>query len=86
MMTNNEENSYFAVIDTETNWDNEVMSIGIAVADSKSFDLKATKYYILTPECNVGGMFSFVLEMKKIKVDMKNSRKKVISDIIQIFE
>lgn len=85
-MTNNEENSYFAVIDTETNWDNEVMSIGIAVADSKSFDLKATKYYILTPECNVGGMFSFVLEMKTLKVDMKSTRKKVISDIIQIFD
>jgi len=84
MMTNNERNSYFAVIDTETNWNNEVMSIGIAIADSQTFELKSTRYYILTPECNVGGMYSFVLEMKKLKVDMKNSRDNVISDIIQI--
>lgn len=25
----------FAVIDTETNWDDEVMSIGVVVADSE---------------------------------------------------
>lgn len=83
-MNSNLKINCFAVIDTETNWDNDVMSIGIAIADSQSFELKATKYYIITPECNVGGMYSFILEMKKIKVDMKTSREKVISDIIQI--
>ncbi len=26
----------FAVIDTETNWDDEVMSVGVVVADTKT--------------------------------------------------
>lgn len=31
--------SRFAVIDTETTWSDKVMSIGLAIADSDSFDL-----------------------------------------------
>lgn len=53
----------FAIIDTETNWYNEVMSIGVAVADCETFKLVDTKYYILTPECLVGGMYSAVLPL-----------------------
>ncbi len=30
---------YFAVIDTETNWNNELMSIGTAIADCDTFEL-----------------------------------------------
>lgn len=54
----------FAVIDTETNWDDEVMSIGVVIADSDTFDALEHKYYILTPEYKVGGMFSFSLRIK----------------------
>ena len=28
---------YFAVIDTETNWNNEVMSIGVVIAEKDTF-------------------------------------------------
>ena len=28
----------FAVIDTETNWNDEVMSIGVLIANSKNFN------------------------------------------------
>jgi len=31
--------SRFAVIDTETTWDDAVMSIGIVIADSVTFEL-----------------------------------------------
>lgn len=48
----------FAVIDTETNWNDEVMSIGIVIADSKSKKKIDSLYYIITPEYKVGGMFS----------------------------
>lgn len=48
----------FAVIDTETNWNDEVMSIGIVIADSKSKKKIDSLYYIITPEYRVGGMFS----------------------------
>lgn len=51
----------FAVIDTETNWNDQVMSIGIIVADAHSFRPIAAKYYILSPEYRVGGMFSDTL-------------------------
>ena len=45
----------FAVIDTETNWRDEVMSIGVVVADSASKEKIDAKYYIIEPEygCNI---------------------------------
>lgn len=55
--------SYFAVLDTETNWNDEVMSIGIVLADSANMKVVDSRYYILTPECEVGGMYSGVLEL-----------------------
>lgn len=53
--------SYFAVIDTETNWSDQVMSIGVVIADSESFSPIDAKYYVLTPEYLIGGMFSSTL-------------------------
>ena len=52
---------YFAVIDTETNWENQVMSIGTVIAEEGTFRPLAAKYHVLTPEYLVGGMFSGVL-------------------------
>ena len=51
----------FAVIDTETTWRDEVMSIGIAVSDFDSFALFAKRYYILTPYKDHGGMYTDTL-------------------------
>lgn len=48
----------FAVIDTETNWNDEVMSIGVVIADAKTQEKIDSIYYIITPEYLVGGMFS----------------------------
>ena len=48
---------YFAVIDTETNWIDQVMSIGIVIADTDTFALTDHRYYILSPECDIGGMY-----------------------------
>ena len=48
---------YFAVIDTETNWADQVMSIGTVIADADTFQPVAVKYHILPEECAVGGMF-----------------------------
>ncbi len=60
-------NEYIAVIDTETNWRNEVMSIGIAIADAGSFKCLEKKYYIIEPECLVGGYYSNVLNLRGLK-------------------
>lgn len=51
----------FAVIDTETNWIDQVMSIGTVIADTDTFHLIDAKYHVLTPEYLVGGMYSDTL-------------------------
>lgn len=51
----------FAVIDTETNWADEVMSIGTVIADTEDFRPLAAKYHILPEPCQVGGMYENVL-------------------------
>ena len=55
----------FAVIDTETNWNDEVMSIGIVVADSATKKKVDSRYYIIDPEYKVGGMFSYELRLEE---------------------
>lgn len=51
----------FAVIDTETNWADQVMSIGTVIADSHTFRPIDSKYHILPLECLVGGMYENTL-------------------------
>ena len=53
-----------AVIDTETNWRDEVMSLGVALADAVSYKCLEKRYYIFEPECMVGGMFSNVMYIR----------------------
>ena len=48
----------FAVIDTETNWNDEVMSIGVIIAKSKNFKGIDSRYYILPRAEKIGGMYS----------------------------
>ncbi|MBR4867397.1 MAG: hypothetical protein IKU11_11955, partial [Clostridia bacterium] len=50
-----------AVLDTETNWLDRVMSLGVVVADSDTLDPLAAKYYIFTPEYLTGGMYTAAL-------------------------
>ena len=51
----------FAVIDTETNWHDQVMSLGVAIADQNTFRCLETRYYIFQQEARVGGMYSSVM-------------------------
>jgi len=54
----------FAVIDTETNWDNEVMSIGIVIAEDNEFDMIESEYIIFDEAAKLGGMFSYAMLVK----------------------
>ena len=47
----------FAVIDTETNWADAVMSIGTVIADRDTLSVVEAKYHILPAECAIGGMY-----------------------------
>lgn len=77
---------FFAVIDTETTWGDEVMSIGIVVADYNTLEPIDKKYYIISPEYKSGGMYSYVLNVKAIKTDLLDSRPKVMENLIKILQ
>lgn len=72
----------FAVIDTETNWNDEVMSIGIVVADAKTKKKIDSIYYIVDPEYRVGGMFANELRLNQKGVCVA-SRRKALKEIKQ---
>lgn len=77
--------STFAVIDTETTWGDEVMSIGVVIADSETFELVDKRYYILTPFKNHGGMYAHVLYINGIKPELESSREVVMTDLVHFF-
>jgi len=74
--------SRFAIIDTETTWDDAVMSIGIVIADSVTFELVDKRYYILTPFKDHGGMYTDALYANDIKPDLECSRKKAMAALL----
>lgn len=76
----------FAVIDTETNYSNELMSIGIVVADSDTFE-KIDEYYgIYDPAYKAYSMFGYVLRYKDVKIDKVASRNVISEDIVAFLE
>ena len=70
-----------AVIDTETNWYDEVMSIGVAAADSGSLRPVDTKYYILTPEYLSEGMYSDRMDLADPEKTQVLQRKQAMADL-----
>lgn len=70
----------FAVIDTETTWGDEVMSIGIVAAEFGSFKPIGQRYYILTPYKDHGGMYTYALYAKNIMPDMECPREDALAD------
>lgn len=51
-------NKNIVVIDVETNYQNEVFSIGVAIADSTNFKSIDKKYWIIKNNLKVGGMYA----------------------------
>ena len=68
-----------AVIDTETNWRDQVMSIGVAIADDTTFKCVDTLYYIIDPEYRGGGMYSNVLRYRDSKSCASHAKETVTS-------
>ena len=72
---------YFAVIDTETNWADQVMSIGTVIADRDTFRIIAVKYHVLPLECQVGGMYENALFPDMPFSPILCSREEAIGDL-----
>lgn len=53
--------SRFAVIDTETNWAGQVMSIGVVAAESETFRALESRYVVDPYAASVGGMYEMQL-------------------------
>ena len=74
--------AYFAVIDTETNWANQIMSIGVVVAGDGDFEAVASKYYILPTECEIGGMYYDAVFLPTPVQPVVCSRGEAIADLV----
>ena len=72
---------YFAVIDTETNWADQVMSIGTVIADRDTFKVIAVKYHVLPLACQVGGMYENALFLDTPFSPILCSREEAIEDL-----
>ena len=73
---------YFAVIDTETNWVDQVMSIGTVIADAETFRPVAAKYHILPAYCEVGGIYYDALFLKTPVKPICCTRQAAMKDIL----
>ncbi|MBQ0064724.1 MAG: hypothetical protein KBT48_03095 [Firmicutes bacterium] len=72
---------YFAVLDTETNWNDKVMSIGIVLADAQTFKPIRGKYLIIEPAYKKGGMYESVLFSTQAKLNRICYYKEAMKDI-----
>lgn len=76
----------FAVIDTETNWADQVMSIGTVIADTDTFQFVAAKYHILPLECEIGGMYYDTLFLPTPVKPILCTREEAIRDLKSWFQ
>ena len=74
---------YFAVIDTETNWADQVMSIGVVIADEVAMEPVEAKYYILPTECRIGGMYESSLFLETPAQPILCTRTEALADLCQ---
>jgi len=75
----------FALIDTETNWADQVMSIGTVIADPKSFEPLDAHYHILPLECEIGGMYYDTLFLETPVPPVLCTRAEAIRELREIF-
>lgn len=75
---NIQDSNYFAVIDTETNFDDEVISIGVVIADRNTFEPVDRLYCILSPEYQKPAMYSYALSNERAPIDAIVDRKESI--------
>lgn len=76
----------FVVIDTETNWADQVMSIGTVIANTDTFDAIESKYHILPIECQIGGMYYDALFIETPVQPILCTRGEAIADLRAWFQ
>lgn len=66
---------YFALIDTETTWSGVIMTVGVLIVKSDTFDVVDYRYYIVKESLREGGMFDYIVHMKGIKEETISIKK-----------
>ncbi len=74
--------NHFAVIDTETNWADQVMSIGTVIANADNFRPLSMKYHLFPAECQIVGMYENVLFLETPVSPISCSRAEAMADIV----
>ena len=88
---NNQKPTTFAVIDIETNWDDEAMSIGYVIADDCDFQPIKYGYYVLG-DVSHKGMYESALKLESFayryadEVGYCGSRERAVAHIHQVFQ
>lgn len=75
----------FAVIDTETTWDDRVMSIGVIIAEDGSFAPIAEYYGLISPECTQPAMYSYALHFR-VNANNEGSQQEILSEVKALLE
>ena len=73
--------SRIVVIDTETTWTDEVMYIGAVMADSATYRILDSRYYLIEPACRFGGMYSGALHMRGTPREVRSGRREIIEEL-----
>lgn len=74
--------AHIAVIDTETNWADQVMSIGTVIADSDTLKPVDAKYHILPVFCEMGGMYYDALFLDTPVKPILCTRREAVNDLL----
>ncbi|MHA0312333.1 hypothetical protein ACXYWI_03600 [Mesomycoplasma ovipneumoniae] len=84
-------NKNIAVIDVETNYDNEVFSVGVVIADSADFQWFDKEYWIIENNLKVGGMYihktftPLPLEFRE-EINVVKTRQEMIAQLIHFLK
>lgn len=70
-----------AVIDVETNFDDDTVSIGVVIGDAKTYKPLDAKYYVIYEATKVWGMYSNLLYMEHKYPTIENDRQYIMNHI-----
>lgn len=80
------DNRYIAVIDTETNYSDEVISIGTVIGDITDFSIVEKKYYVVSPACHRPAMYKDELYIKEAMPDEIISYDQAVIKTVSLLE
>ena len=76
----------FAVLDTETTFQDRVMPIGVVIADAQSMQIVEKRYILISPDYLLPAMYSHVIRHKRARIDKVAGREAAIREVRALLE